>query len=158
MLDLTSARCNWNGNKEKTIKSKPTNACCTFLETEARGCDFCNYLRCNCTFKCLGNHRLFVLYGLFRGCFYVPEEDIESGVSKLNDLSNKDILNVCNIWKFWQKLTFFPLDSNSSLCTATPEMYRLFFQVALVFRRSFVGVVVPLCSGDETGATSSQQI
>lgn len=62
---------------------------------------FFNYLRCNRTFECLGNHRLFVLYGLFRGCFYVPAKDIESGVSKLNDLSNKDVFNVCNIWKFW---------------------------------------------------------
>lgn len=62
---------------------------------------FFNYLRCNCTCKCLGNHRLFVLYGLYRGCFYIPEKHIENGVSKLNDLSNKDVFNVCNIWKFW---------------------------------------------------------
>lgn len=66
-FSITTGRDSWNARfnfspvqlerqqTKNNQKYKPTNVCRTFLEREAMW--FFNYLRCNCTFKCLGNHR-----------------------------------------------------------------------------------------------------
>lgn len=67
MLDLTSAQCNWNGNKQKTIKSKSTNVCCTFLEREARECDF--LITCDAIARLSAS--VTTVYLFFMACFEV---------------------------------------------------------------------------------------
>lgn len=113
-FSITTGRGSWNARfnfspvqlerqqTKNNQKSKPTNVCRTFLEREARGCDFLITRDAIARLSASVTTVLFVLYGLVSRLLSCSRErHWESGVSKLNDLSNKDVFNVGNIWKFW---------------------------------------------------------